>query len=352
MGLLQEIFISKQTLWNFEHGNLDNFPASDIKLNIIQNSIYGVDLEKGAVDIARLRFWLSLIVDEDEPKSLPNLDYKIVVGNSLVSLFQDEVIEIDWEIEFKNTELVTKIILDQQNKIYQLEHALHLFFQSYTNKESLKKQIKNLKIEILKNQLTLTKISNIEKNPIQGGFLPTDKEIENNNRNKSFTDKITSLIIALDKIKNNDNLKLNYFDWKLNFPEILNSKLSSNNTKFKSNSKSKSNSNSNSNLNLTKKKDKCNIYMDTHYLNLISKNAGITIEDAIESNDLYLRNYIKQNYIHIMHHYCKALKVLKENNILHCDIKTMNVMINYNKVRDKAGLTLIDFGLSNNKMFI
>jgi hypothetical protein len=80
---------------------------------------------------------------------------------------------------------------------------------------------------------------------------------------------------------------------------LTNSKLSSNNTKSKSNS--------NSNLNLTKKKDKCNIYMDTHYLNLISKNAGITIEDAIESNDLYLRNYIKQNYIHIMHHYCKAL---------------------------------------------
>ena len=88
MGLLQEIYISKQTLWIFEHGNLDNFPASDIKLNIIQNSIYGVDIEKGAVDIARLRFWLSLIVDEDEPKSLPNLDYKIVVGNSLISLFQ------------------------------------------------------------------------------------------------------------------------------------------------------------------------------------------------------------------------------------------------------------------------
>jgi serine/threonine protein kinase len=98
----------------------------------------------------------------------------------------------------------------------------------------------------------------------------------------------------------------------------------------------------------TKKKDKCNIYMDTNYLNLISKNAGITIEDTFDSKDLYLKNYIIQNYIHIMHHYCKALKILKENSILHCDIKTMNVMINYNKNRDTAGLTLIDFGLSGN----
>ncbi len=111
-------------------------------------------------------------------------------------------------------------------------------------------------------------------------------------------------------------------------------------------------SNNNSYTFSTKKKDKCNIYMDTHYLNLISKNAGITIEDSFESKDLYLKKYIKKNYIHIMQHYCKALKILKENNILHCDIKTMNVMINYNKDRDTAGLTLIDFGLSgyvNNK---
>jgi hypothetical protein len=79
MGLLHEIFTAKQTLHIFEFGNTTGFDASEVKLNIIQNSIYGVDIERGAVDIARLRFWLSLIVDEDKPKALPNLDYKIVV---------------------------------------------------------------------------------------------------------------------------------------------------------------------------------------------------------------------------------------------------------------------------------
>jgi serine/threonine protein kinase len=112
---------------------------------------------------------------------------------------------------------------------------------------------------------------------------------------------------------------------------------------------SKSSTNNSSDLsNSSKKEDKCNVYMDTHYLNLISKNAGITIEDTFETKDLYLKNYITKNYIHIMHHYCKALKLLKENNVLHCDIKTNNVMINYNKSRDTAGLTVIDFGLSSN----
>lgn len=95
MGLLQEIFSLKERIaydldykvWN---------PAA-VKENIIQKSIYGVDIERGAVDIARLRFWLSLIVDEEMPKALPNLDYKIVVGNSLISNFDDTVIEIDWD---------------------------------------------------------------------------------------------------------------------------------------------------------------------------------------------------------------------------------------------------------------
>ena len=59
-----------------------------VKKNIIQHSIYGVDIESGAVDIARLRFWLALVVDEVEPVPLPNLDYKIMQGNSLLESFE------------------------------------------------------------------------------------------------------------------------------------------------------------------------------------------------------------------------------------------------------------------------
>tara|TARA_B110000503_G_scaffold143149_1_gene242854 strand:+ start:1331 stop:4801 length:3471 start_codon:yes stop_codon:yes gene_type:complete len=59
-----------------------------VKKNIIQHSIYGVDIESGAVDIARLRFWLALVVDEVEPLPLPNLDYKIMQGDSLLESFE------------------------------------------------------------------------------------------------------------------------------------------------------------------------------------------------------------------------------------------------------------------------
>ena len=82
MGLLRELYSCRKAI---EIWDADN--AADIKRHIIQNNIYGVDIEKGAVDIARLRFWLALIIDEKEPMPLPNLDFKIMQGNSLLESF-------------------------------------------------------------------------------------------------------------------------------------------------------------------------------------------------------------------------------------------------------------------------
>lgn len=81
IGLLQEIYWLKLSLdWT-----LDRAKA---KRDIIQHSIYGVDIDAGAVEIARLRFWLALVVEENTPRPLPNLDYKIMQGNSLLESFE------------------------------------------------------------------------------------------------------------------------------------------------------------------------------------------------------------------------------------------------------------------------
>ncbi|TAE25416.1 MAG: hypothetical protein EAZ91_19100 [Cytophagales bacterium] len=81
VGMLGEIFAAKMTL------DL-TLNRAEVKKRIIRETIYGVDMEPGAVDIARLRFWLSLVVDEDEPQPLPNLDYKIMQGDSLLESFE------------------------------------------------------------------------------------------------------------------------------------------------------------------------------------------------------------------------------------------------------------------------
>lgn len=83
MGLLKELFDCRMAI----EGNEEGKTPADIKKDIIQNSIYGVDIEKGAVDIARLRFWLSLIIDEQTPHALPNMDFKIMQGNSLLEQY-------------------------------------------------------------------------------------------------------------------------------------------------------------------------------------------------------------------------------------------------------------------------
>lgn len=57
------------------------------KLEIIQNCLYAVDKEPFAVNIARLRLWLSLAVEfeGDTPEPLPNLDFKVEAGDSLTA---------------------------------------------------------------------------------------------------------------------------------------------------------------------------------------------------------------------------------------------------------------------------
>ena len=90
MGILYVLYHAIHHLQSHAepHGNFD---STQTKRDIIQNNIFGVDIEQGAVDIARLRFWLALVVDADEPQPLPNLDYKITCGNSILHRFSLDV---------------------------------------------------------------------------------------------------------------------------------------------------------------------------------------------------------------------------------------------------------------------
>lgn len=95
VGMLHEIVQARQALATYlpDHAPAHRSPYA-LKRRAIQDSIYGVDLDAGAVEIAKLRLWLSLVVDEesyDNINPLPNLDYKIVQGNSLLGVQQESV---------------------------------------------------------------------------------------------------------------------------------------------------------------------------------------------------------------------------------------------------------------------
>ena len=125
MGLLHEIWTLKKYINDvFLEKNITDY---EIKKNIISNSIYGVDIEPGAIDIARLRFWLSLLVDTDKPEPLPNLEFKFVCADTLTPLYDK-----------KNTlDLYQNNVMFEKYKFYMQK----LFYptKDYTKEDSMQR---------------------------------------------------------------------------------------------------------------------------------------------------------------------------------------------------------------------
>ena len=108
VGMMQEIVRARSALTPYFNDVKDR-TAYHFKRHAIQNCIYGVDIDPGAVEIAKLRLWLSLVVDEEDVKQikpLPNLDYKIVSGNSLLGVDKNEL--ENWQAFHRLEELKPK----------------------------------------------------------------------------------------------------------------------------------------------------------------------------------------------------------------------------------------------------
>jgi len=124
VGIMNEIVKLRKLLTPFLKGeNAEERNAYRFKSNAIQNSIYGVDIDAGAVEIAKLRLWLSMVVDEeriDSIEPLPNLEYKIVQGNSLINMpegtFRDPQLEKEIEQLTKNYYTITDKEKKQEQK--------------------------------------------------------------------------------------------------------------------------------------------------------------------------------------------------------------------------------------------
>ena len=147
MGLLRELFFCRSAI---EPNIIEN--AANIKRYIIQNNIYGVDIERGAVDIARLRFWLALIVDEKTPEALPNLDFKIMQGNSLLEQYNGA--DLSNMTEKKVGAEQSCSIFDSMLDVYRrnLRNKLSEYYScpEHTKKVQLRKDI----ADIVKQELT------------------------------------------------------------------------------------------------------------------------------------------------------------------------------------------------------
>lgn len=144
LGMINEIVMARRVLGIYISTKQDSY---DLKLHAISNSIHGVDIDPGAVEIAKLRLWLSLVVEEKEPHPLPNLDHRIMQGNSLLSEYEG--------IKLFDSSLLNDSTKDTQQEIDEIEERLSKlqkeFFDKYQNekldgitKKDLEKQIGDL----------------------------------------------------------------------------------------------------------------------------------------------------------------------------------------------------------------
>ena len=155
MGMLRELYYCRISL-----EDLSVSPA-EIKSQIIKGNIYGVDIEQGAVDIARLRFWLSLVVDETTPTPLPNLDYKIMQGNSLLEWY--EGVDLSTLTQRKEDGCVE--LFDDLADVYrrQLRQAISAYYgeTDHDRKATLHQEISEAIDEQLKEQRYTVDLSGI-----------------------------------------------------------------------------------------------------------------------------------------------------------------------------------------------
>ena len=212
VGMMSEIVKTRNLLTTFIKDN--NRTIYDFKRCCIEHSLYGVDIDPGAVEIAKLRLWLSLIVDEDDIKNikpLPNLDYKIMQGNSLIELLSPEL------ISSANPPKRDKLVRELKNA---KEELFNITNPSRKNK--MRAQIDELMNDIFEYD----RIRIIKK--LKDDIVAINSQtrlFEDEKYRKEDKKKILEIESKIEELK---NVKIpgltKHFEWHINYSEIFKEK--------------------------------------------------------------------------------------------------------------------------------
>ncbi len=198
------------------------------KQTIIENCLFGVDINQNSVKICRLRLWIELLKnayykpdsDFTQLETLPNIDINIKCGNSLISRYPLDVdIKIalaksKWSIDSYRLAVMT--YRNAQNReekaeMRRLIEEIKSDFESEVSKSDKRfLRLNKLKGELsnLTDQNSLFEMSHKEKSE-------WEKKV------KKVTSNIDNLEKELDDIRNN-KIYEHAFEWRFEFPEVLN----------------------------------------------------------------------------------------------------------------------------------
>ena len=219
MGVLNVLYHARMQLYGFLK-SLEDFSHAKVKRDIIQNNIFGVDIEQGAVDIARLRFWLALVVDETIPQPLPNLDYKIMCGNSLTYRYPMDIQIDDVLVEYNQN-----VSENQQLSLELYKSMVYKYTNTsdHTRKAEFKAIIEKVK-QTFKYKLTdreLLKIKRLKKQ-LADYDSPMLFELSKAEKQKvKVLKKQLNTILKKQTDIENSKIYENAFEWRFEFPALL-----------------------------------------------------------------------------------------------------------------------------------
>ncbi len=194
LGILNFIVnIKKITFYFSKNRILKNL--YEVKRNLIENNLFGIDIDYGAIETCKLRLWLSLTIDEEDiVKPLPNLDFRIIQGNSLIEEYDGINLDIVLETGSQQELLISS---DEKNQNIQELYKLQKTFFNETDLETKQKIIKKI------NKLYYSIIKSEIENKLSVNF-----------------EKKKKLLLSLNNFES-VNLENNFMPWQLRFFDVF-----------------------------------------------------------------------------------------------------------------------------------
>ena len=195
------------------------------KQTIIENCLFGVDINSNSVKICRLRLWIELLKNSyyknaTELETLPNIDINIKCGNSLVSRFaidadlKEALKKSKWTIDSYRMAVDTYRNAESKEQKRKMERLISDIKSDFRSEISLNdpkvKKLRKLSGDLyqMTNQQQLFEMSKKEK---------TDW----NKKVKQLSEEIKMIETEIEEIKTN-KIYENAFEWRFEFPEVLN----------------------------------------------------------------------------------------------------------------------------------
>ncbi len=229
LGAIQEMVTLRRGILFSQRSYVDPHElyqmVSDWKRRIIENCLYGVDINPEAVEICRLRLWLSMVLDMDEPPApnsdwaLPNLDFQIVAGDSLVDRVAGVTFKESWP-----TPKGLQIGMELQSELQRLENNIAQRRREFEGTHRNPRRLRELRDLIARDQREVVRLHLVD------ALAKAEADLEalnkNRRRTKTALRKANSLIerirSLLENLESTDfALAQKPFLWPIAFPEVL-----------------------------------------------------------------------------------------------------------------------------------